>query len=117
MALRLASWIAIAGLGAMLSGCAATRSAQQTVSGWLGMGDSASAERPQARDRRADPAPPVRPALAQQTGQAEPGRQRAQPLDRTIEKLPDAGHPRAPVSSRPPRSPGCTSGAAPPGPS
>ena len=49
---RIASWIAISGLGLMLSGCAVVRSAEETVSGWFGSADGQSgqvAQKPQAR--------------------------------------------------------------------
>ena len=46
---ELAAWIAISGLGLMLSGCAAVRSAQETVGGWFGSADEPAAGKPQAR--------------------------------------------------------------------
>ncbi len=49
MARTLASWIAIGGLGLMLSGCAAVRSAQETVGGWFGSADGQAGQKPQAR--------------------------------------------------------------------
>jgi hypothetical protein len=49
MARRLAGWIALTALGALLAGCAATQSATRTVTGWFGADEAASPQRPQAR--------------------------------------------------------------------
>ncbi len=49
MAPRFTGWVAIAALGALLSGCAATQSATRPASGWFGAGDSASEQKPTAR--------------------------------------------------------------------
>jgi hypothetical protein len=45
----IASWIAVAGLGLMSSGCAAVRSAQQSMSRSPGAADARAAAKPQVR--------------------------------------------------------------------